>query len=194
MRSVILSILLGLVGVGSIGVLPAWGDCADERNNLYKNQNCDFDTDVKGWILDTGGSLEHHPTDGFPANAPPGALQAHLSALEFFILNGPCIATIAASTQYTFGAYLKRVGVRSPNCKVLLLQFSDQTCDSFLGQLFASDIMLTSADWMLTSSTGTTDATTGSARMSLTCRGGGDGAVQADNVFVVPGIRMIPGE
>jgi hypothetical protein len=180
MRSVILGILLSLVGVGSIGVLTAWGDCADERTNLYKDQNCDFGTDVKGWVLETGDSLEHHPTDGFPAHAPPGALQANFSA-EFFILNGPCIATIAASTQYTFGAYLKRVGVGSPNCKVLLLQFSDQTCNSFLGQLFASDIMLTSAGWLLSRGRGTTDVTIGSARMSVTCSGSNT-AVQASRL------------
>lgn len=163
--------------------------CSDPAN---LTTNCGFDTDNSGWTVQMPSGLAWDPL----GNQGPGSALGlgGTGGMGYNFEMYQCIGSVAALTDYGFGAVVQEVVAGTVDgCGVLVEEFSDGSCAT---PIVGGDLGAVSSfnGWTdIANTTFTSAATTQSVRMSVDCQSMGPFSVLVDDVYFGTGL-LVPVE
>jgi len=176
---------LGLL-VGAPVLVRAQGACGDPANRTL---NCDFATDISGWVQEIGSNFSHSP-DG---NVGPGSIevQSQPGAPDDIAKINQCVGGLAGLSSVDVGASF-RIAAGSPySCGVEATKYSDDNCTTNMGssgyynEVFASR-------WARIGGTFDLDPTIRGIRISPICFSmTGVFSIRIDDIYLGKGVGAI---
>lgn len=123
-------VVIGALGLllAAPGSVQAQGPCSDPANRTL---NCDFTTDISGWVQEIGSNFSHSP-DG---NVGPGSIeiQSEPGAPDDIAKINQCVGGLTGLSSVDVGASF-RIAAGSPyGCGIEATKYSDDNCTTYMG-------------------------------------------------------------
>jgi hypothetical protein len=163
--------------------------CSDPAN---LTTNCGFDTDNSGWTVQIPSGLAW---DAAGNQGPGSALGiGGTGGMGYNFTMYQCVGSVAASTNYGFGAVVQEVTLETVNgCGVLIEEFSDGACTTPISGGDFGAVSSFSGWTDITNTSLMTAATTQSVRLTVDCQSMGPFSVLVDDVYFGAGL-LVPVE
>lgn len=163
----------------------AQGVCSDPANRTL---NCDFATDISGWVPEIGSSFTHSP-DG---NVGPGSIEVQSEPVpDDLIKINQCVGGLAGLSTIDFGASFLAVAGPHNGCGVEAYRYADDNCTSFMGGGGTYTAISTSS-WTRIGGTFDLDPAIRGIRISAICFSfGGMVTVRIDDIYLGVGVGAI---
>jgi hypothetical protein len=184
-KTILFLAALGLL-VGAPVSVRAQGACSDPANRTL---NCDFATDISGWVQEIGSNFSHSP-DG---NVGPGSIevQSQPGASDDIAKINQCVGGLAGLSSVDVGASF-RIAAGSPyGCGVEATKYSDDSCTTYMGSSGYYDEVFASR-WARIGATFDLDPTIRGIRISPICFSmTGVFSIRIDDIYLGKGVGEI---
>jgi len=180
-------VLVGAVGllVGTPVSVGAQGACSDPANRTL---NCDFATDISGWVPEVGSKFTHS-SDG---NVGPGSIEIESALVSDHLAKiNQCVGGLSGLTSVDFGASFRAVAGSIYGCGVEATKYGDDNCTTYMGlNGFYGNV--SASDWTWIGGTLNLDPSIRGIRISSVCESlAGGFSVQIDDIYLGEGVRAI---
>jgi hypothetical protein len=176
---------LGLLVSAPVSV-RAQGACSDPANRTL---NCDFATDISGWVPEIWSNLSHSPE----GNVGPGSIevQSAPNAPDELAKINQCVGGLAGLSSVDVGAWF-RIAVGTPyGCGVEATKYSDDNCTTYMG-LSGYYNAVSASSWSRIGGTLDLDPTIRGIRISPICYSStGVFSVRIDDIYLGEGVGAI---
>ncbi len=125
--TIVLLAALGMLVSAPVSV-RAQGACSDPANRTL---NCDFATDISGWVPEIGSNFSHSPV----GNVGPGSIevQSALESPDDLAKINQCVGGLAGLSSVDVGASFRIAAGTPYGCGVEATKYSDDNCTTYMG-------------------------------------------------------------
>jgi hypothetical protein len=183
-KTIVFLAALGLLMSSPVSV-RAQGVCSDPANRTL---NCDFATDIFGWVPEIASNLSHSP-DG---NVGPGSIevQSQQEVTDHIAKINQCVGGLAGLSTVDVGASFRIAAGTPYGCGIETTEYSDDNCTTSLGS--GGVYTYVYAHWSRIGTTRNLDPTTRGIRISPICFSmTGTFSIRIDDIYLGEGVGAI---